>query len=145
MALELGRPFAVDFRGFPPHMSAVDFVLWQRFLRRGPLPYLRLFFDVGVGQGVIPQGEVPENVRRSWERITQQRIDVVGEGADSWTILELRGAAGPGAIGSLAVYRSLWAADPPDGRPVRLVLITDTFSDNLRAALAEAQIELVLV
>jgi len=126
-------------------MSAVDYVLWQRYRRRNPLPFVRLFFDVGVGRGVVPQGDVPENVKRSWERITQQRIDVVGESSGGWTILELRGAAGPGAIGSLLAYHSLWLADPPDDRPLSLVLITDTFSDNLRPALVAQQIQLVLV
>ena len=145
MGPEFGQPFRVDFAGFPPHMSAVDFVLWQRFLRRGSLPYLRLFFDVAVGAGVVPGGQVSEAVRRSWERITKQRIDVVAEGVAEWVIYELRGAAGPGAIGSLIAYRALWLADPPDSRPVRLILVTDTFPDNLLSALAGQSIELVLV
>lgn len=145
MALDLGQPFSVDFAGFPPHMSAIDFVLWQRFRRRGALPHLRMFFDVAVGPGLSAAGDVAENVRRSWERITKQRIDALGENVDSWTLYELRGAAGPGAIGSIIAYRTLWNLDPPDGRALRVVLITDSFSDNLRPALVAQDIELVLV
>jgi len=145
MLPDLGQSYPVDFAGHPPHMSAIDFVLWQRFRRQLPLSFLRLYFDVAVGDGAAPGGPVAENVRKAWERITRLRIDVVGQKNDLWTIIEIRGAAGPGAIGSLVVYRDLWNLDPPDLYPVALWLITDQFPSNLQRSLELAEIRLILV
>lgn len=145
MQPDLGQTYPVDFAGHPPHMSAIDFVLWQRFRRQLPLPFLRLYFDVAVGDGAQPGGDLPENVRLAWERITRPRIDAVGQKNDSWTIIELRGAAGPGAVGSLMVYRDLWLDDPPDLYPVELWLVTDVFPTNLQKSLSLAGIKLFLV
>jgi len=145
MAVVLGQRFGVDFAGLPAHMSAIDFVLWQRYKRQAPLVASGLYFDVSVGEGVDVGQAVDPGVARAWSRLTAHRIDVVEEHADHWVILELRGAAGPGAIGSLVVYRSLWQVGPPDDRRVDLVLVTDTFSDNLRSSLVAQGIRLILV
>ncbi len=145
MATQLGPAFAPTWAGRPPHMSALDFVLWQRYRRAFPSSAVRLFFDVAVGAGVDAGGAVDASVRDAWTRLTQQRIDVVEEHAGFWRLLEFRNAAGAGALGSLIAYGSLWAADPPDRRAVKLVLVTDVFSDNLKPALAGAGIELILV
>lgn len=145
MPVDLGPSFSVAFEGRPPHMSAVDFVLWQRFRRARGVAFLRLFFDVGVGEGSPAGVGASESVVRAWRRITQSRIDVVGEVGDSWVLIEIRGAAGPGAIGSLLVYRDLWVADPPDARPVSLWLVTDLFPDNLLGTLRSHAIRLILV
>jgi hypothetical protein len=145
MPPDLGRPFLVDFSGVPPHMSALDFVLWNRFRVRNPLPFLRLYFDVAVGQGADTGTLVDPALQAAWKRVTQQRVDVVGEFLASWTIIEIRAAAGPGAIGSLLVYRDLWLSDSPDARPLSLWLVTDSISSNLSRTLALNSIRLFLV
>ncbi len=145
MRPDLGVAVAAEFAGRPAHMSAVDFVLWQRFRRRFPLAFAAVYFDVAVGPGApVVAGTTPA-AAESWSRITRQRVDVVGEGSAGWVLIEIRGAAGPGALGSLVVYRSLWQEDPPDARPVRLWLVTDTFADALGPVLRESGIELFLV
>jgi len=126
-------------------MSAVDFVLYKRLVAQGPLPFERVFFDVAVGDYSAPGGDVAPNVLAAWQRISRLRIDLLGEHPAGWTIIELRGAAGAGAIGSLIVYRDLWLADPPDDRPIELVLVTDVFPNNLELSLGKADIRLMLV
>src|SRR3990170_2010060 len=128
MPPDLGIPFPLDFAGIPPHMSSIDFVLWQRFRQRNILSALRLYFDVAVGRGAEAGSEVAENLRAAWQRITRSRIDVVSEGVVGWTLFEIRGSAGPGALGSILLYRDLWLADPPDRREITLVLVTDLVS-----------------
>jgi len=142
---DLGRRFEVDFAGYPPHMSAIDFVLWQRFRLRNRLPFVRVYYDVAVGDGAAAGANATPELLAAWSRITRPRVDVVGEGLGAWTLIEIRGAAGPGAIGSLLVYRDLWSADPPDQRPLALWLITDVFPQNLVGSLALADIHLHLV
>jgi hypothetical protein len=126
-------------------MSAIDFVLWQRFRLRNRLPFVRVYYDVAVGEGAIPGAASSPELLAAWSRITRPRVDVVGEALNAWTVIEIRGGAGPGAIGSLLVYRDLWSADPPDQRPVALWLITDVFPQNLVGSLALANIQLHLV
>lgn len=145
MPIDLGAGLPMDFEGIPPHMSAVDYVLWNRFRRSHKPAGLRMYFDVAVGPGEAVSGSVDQALREAWKRLTQQRIDVVIERMESWVIVEVRGAAGPGAIGSLVTYRSLWLQDAPDSRPVFLWLVTDVISQNLRSVLLENGISLFLV
>ena len=135
----------MDFAGRPAHMSALDFVLWQRWRRLGPLPYLVLYVDVAVGPGADAGAGVDPVLVAAWSRITRQRIDVVGESAVGWAIIEIRAAAGPGALGSLMVYRDLWLSDPPDPRPVSLILVTDSIAEALKPSLVASGVSLVLV
>ena len=145
MRPDFGEPYGADFAGHPAHMSAIDFVLWRRLRARGDLVFDRVFFDVAVGRGVDSAPDVAAGIRAAWARLTRLRIDVVSESASVWTLVEIRGAAGPGAIGSLLTYRSLWRDDPPDDRPVNLVLVTDLFPENLLPVLAEFSILLLVV
>ncbi len=126
-------------------MSALDWILWQRFRRTHLLAFLRVYYDVAVGPG-SPAGETAGTaVGEAWAAITKQRIDVVGESGAKWTIVEVRAHAGPGAIGSLISYAHLWKVDPPDLRDVDLWLITDNFPDPLRSVLDAQGITLWLV
>ena len=145
LAVSLGQAFATDWRGRPAHMSALDFVLWQRF--RGPNlgGFSRIYFDVGLGGETATGPDVSEAVAGAWSRLTAFRADVVGFALDHWTIIELRAAAGPGALGSLITYQSLWAQSPPDTLPVELWLVTDSMSTGLKPSLAAAGIKLFLV
>ena len=143
--VELGKAYGLEFAGHPAHMSAIDFVLWRRLRARGDLVFDRVFFDVGVGSGAVDDRVVSVELAAAWRRLTRLRVDVVGETPFAWTLVEIRGAAGPGAIGSLLTYRSLWRDDPPDDRSVNLVLVTDLFPENLVAVLAEFSIHLVVV
>lgn len=145
MPPELGARFEVGFAGRPRHMSAIDFELWKRFRLQHTLPFEALRFDVAVGRGAPPTPDVTPEVAAAWQRLTRQRLDVVGESAAGWTIIELRGAAGPGAIGSLVVYRDLWLDDPPDAAPVALWLVTDVLPENLQLTLQKQAIRLFLV
>lgn len=145
MPPDLGPRHPLDFAGRPPHMSAVDFELWKRFRVKFTLPFEALHFDAAVGRGAAPTPDVAPEVASAWQRLTRQRLDVVGASAAGWTIIELRGAAGPGAIGSLVVYRDLWLDDPPDARPVALWLVTDVLPENLQLTLQKQAIRLFLV
>lgn len=145
MVPDFGSEFLPTWAGRPAHMSAVDYVLWRRFWPRYAALFSRVYFDVAVGVGVGAESGVSESVRVAWERVTRPRIDVVGRRGDSWVIIELRGAAGPGAIGSLIVYRDLWLEDAPDMVRLELWLVTDVFPKNLVGSLEKAGIRLFLV
>ena len=145
MLPDLSKSQSIDFAGRPAHMSAIDWVLWQRFRRQRILTFDRIYYDVLVGRGAVPVGDVDPKVVAAWARLTRLRVDVLGESIDHWTIIELRGAAGPGAVGSLLTYAELWKEDSPDGRDLQLWLITDSFPENLLSVLKRFSITLFVV
>lgn len=141
MAVELGPEFPVTFAGTPPHVSQNDLVLWEQFRRFFASEFRRFFFDVALGRGQDPGPNIPLGVADAWRRLTRFRADVVADTETAWTIIELRPNAGPGAIGALQVYTTLWNQGPPDDRPVRGLLVTDDCSADIKAIAALVGIE----
>ena len=145
MKPDLGQPFPPDWPGRPAHMSALDWILWQRFRKTHLLNFSRVYYDVAVGAGSAAAEHAGTAVGEAWQRITRQRVDVVGESVSTWTIIELRAAAGPGALGSILTYAHLWNANPPDIRDVELWLITDIYPDAIAPVLIAHGVTLWLV
>ncbi len=141
MAVELGPAFHPSFEGIPPHVSSEDLILWEQFRRRYAGDYQRLYFDVALGTGEdSPEGTRPA-VADAWRRLTKFRADVVGDTGTGWHLIELRPNAGPGAIGALQSYSTLWQMGPPDGRPLHVLLVTDRCSKDIRAVASLAGVE----
>ena len=142
MAVDLGPAFLVDFAGTPPQISTDDLMLWETFRRLFRKDYVRFFFDVSVGTGEDSPPNVSAKVAAAWRRLTKFRIDVVGEKADGWDIIGLRPNAGPGAIGALQTYTTLWFEGPPDKRPIRPLLVSDRCASDIRRVAGLAGITL---
>lgn len=145
MVPRLGPRFDPWWRGHPPHMSTGDFALWQRYVAGQPLRFASVYFDVALGSGDMSAGPGPGSVAGMWMRLTSFRADVVGETVAGWTLIELREDAGPGALGSLLVYAALWKADPPDVRPLSLMLVTDRVHPDFAPIVAAHGIMLEVV
>ena len=143
MPPNLGRTFRTDFAGKPPHMVGRDLGIWAIFRRQLPFPYTGFFFDVALGTPPVVPGETPENIRRAWEFLNARRIDAVGILPERFDIIEIRRGAGQAAIGALRMYGFLWRQDPPDPRPVRLILVTDKADPDTRALAAADGIQLI--
>ncbi len=143
MPVRLGPSFSPTFAGTPPHVSQNDLVLWEQFRRRFAGDFTRLYFDVGVGEGEDSPPNTPPNIAAAFRRLTVFRIDVVGEKDVGWTIVELRPNAGPGAIGALQVYSTLWRQAPPDRRSMEVLLFTDTCATDIKAVASLAGIRVV--
>lgn len=54
-----------------------------------------------------------------------RRIDVLVDAGTKWIIVECRHHASAEAVGRLLLYSDIWDADPPDDRPVELMLLSD--------------------
>jgi hypothetical protein len=116
----------------PMLLSSQDIALWYRWHKIFGEFYDAFYFNVLLGQPPIPSEywdvELEEFIYQSYSL----RPDVVGEKKDFWEIFEIRPNAGPGAIGSVLTYATLWEANPPDERPLKKSLITDAADINLR-------------
>jgi hypothetical protein len=142
MSVDLGPKFEPTFEGIPPHVSSEDLSLWEEFRRRFAKDYVAFYFDVALGTGEdLPFG-TPENVARAWKRLTRFRADVVGDTGKEWHLIELRPNAGPGAVGSIQTYGTLWSIEPPDNRPVVPIIVTDRCSRDIRTVASLAGVEL---
>lgn len=141
MSVELGPSFPVTFQGIPPHVSAEDLVLWEQFRRRHGAEYKVFYFDVGLGEGEGSPETVSPNVAAAWRRLTKFRADVVGDTGSEWHLIEMRNNAGPGAIGALQTYSTLWLGRPPDARPLRVILVTNQITADARAVAGLSGIE----
>lgn len=136
MATDLGTTYSPSFTGQPPHMSREDTLIWSRYWPTIRAGTLRLWFDVGLGQGRPSPAGTPENLARMWTRLNQKRADVITETPDAVHIIELRDAAQSNAVGRLQTYAMLWKEDPPISKPLKLDLITNTEDLDVKALCA---------
>ncbi len=132
MPPRLGQLFRPDWKGKPPHMVGRDLGLWARFREQLPFPYRGFHFDVALGTPPDVAPDTAPNMRRAWEFLTARRIDAVGILPERWDIIEVRRGAGQAALGALRMYGFLWKQDPPDPRPLKLLLVTDTLDVDTR-------------
>lgn len=137
MKPDLGRAYPIDWTGYPPHMAPLDLPIWRRYLKLNHPTWIRAYFDAALGDGAdVPAGGDPA-MEKMWSRITRKRTDVIIETATGWLIIEIRHNAGLGAIGAILGYKALWEADPPDPRPLEILILTNLADrDTLAAAKA---------
>ena len=145
MSITLGTPRSPGWRGYPPHMSDEDFKIWVKYRSQIEPLALRLYFDVGVGGTSDYPPDTPDYLKKDWLRLTQKRIDVLAETADSWIIIELRARATSSVLGRLMVYGKLWRDEQPDGKRVRLIAVSDTRDKDVVATADTMDIEFVVV
>lgn len=132
MSVTLGPSFPPSWEGIPPHISTDDLTLWEQFRRLYAKDYERFYFDVALGSGEDSPENTRVSVAEAWKRLTMFRADVVGDTGQEWHLIELRPNAGPGAIGALQTYSTLWLTDPPDKRVLVPILVTDRCSPDIR-------------
>ena len=131
MKPDLGPAYNPNYVGTPPHMSADDLPIWRRWRALHAHQYQAFYFDVGLGEGPPQSTALDPTHAAMWLRLTQKRADVVADDGTTWTIIELRAHAQSNAVGRLQQYEDLWHRDPPDTRPVRLLLVSDNPDPDL--------------
>jgi len=145
MAITLGTARSPGWQGYPPHMSDEDYKIWIRYRQQIVPIALKLYFDVGVGGTSNTPPGTPDYLKKDWLRLTQKRIDVLAETADSWIIIELRARATSSVLGRLSVYGKLWRDEQPDNKTVRLIAVSDTGDKDVIATATSMGIEFVVV
>lgn len=118
-------------------MSTQDYTIWQRFRRVLPSTTRGLYFNVRLGSGRDLPDDTSDHWRDRWRTLTAKRADVVIEQPDGWLLVELRENAQLNAIGRLLGYRKLWTDEPPDARPLSLLLVTNVLDPDVRDLAAD--------
>lgn len=91
-----------------PHMLGEDTRVWTRLLKAGDINFQKVWYDVHVGQGVIPAVGSDSIVERVSQGITRKRIDVVAIVDHVFWVIEVKPIAMHFAIGQVLVYTGLF-------------------------------------
>ena len=132
----LGRPYAVDWRGAPPHMLETDVPVWYRFLTSWGHLFTALYYDCLLGGPHLTQDQEKDPYWKMWKANTSKRADAIAELEDEVWIIEVSQRPGLRAVGQLMVYLSLWVEDPKIEKPEKPVLICEHVDTDLIASAA---------
>lgn len=131
MSTQLGRPYALDWRGDPPHMLKPDIPVWWRFLEKYGSPFINLYYDCLLGGPFITQEELKDPLKRDWKVLLSKRADAIAELTDQVWIIEVAKEPGLRALGQVQTYRSLWLRDPKINKIEKPVLVGERIDPDL--------------
>ena len=140
MPTELGKAFAIDWRGRPPHMLDKDIPLWYAFLDKWGWNFIKLYYDSFVGGPWFSAEKLKDPLFYAWRALNAKRIDAIGETEKTVWIIEVSYDPGLRAIGQLQVYSKLWTEDPKIDKPVELVLVCAVVDPDLLSVAASLNI-----
>jgi len=128
-----------------PHMSPVEEKLWDRYLRWSPHEFLRLTYDLHLGDHAPLDPVWPEWLVRLVLATSRLRVDVIGETVDAIYIFEIKDRAGMGALGQLMTYEALYREEHKPTKPIKKVIITDRTRSDMAVLFPQFDIEVVIV
>lgn len=100
--------------GYYPHMKPADIILWEKFILAFPGFFNSCDYDVLVGTGVVVGNPDTDPYSKSFQMLTQKKIDVVGYKDDKIVIIEVKPRAGSNAMGQVLSYKEMWSKDHPE-------------------------------
>ena len=137
MPTTLKRPFALDWRGHPPHMLAPDVPVWYRFLDKWRHEIEKLWYDCLLGGPFLTPEEEKDPVKKSWRYVNSKRPDAIAETKNEVWIIEVSANPGLRAMGQVFTYQTLWQEDPKIEKIDRMVLVVETLDTDLGASAAK--------
>lgn len=131
MPTDLGRPYALDWRGDPPHMLKPDIPVWYRFLDKWGFPFLNLYYDCLLGGPFLTQEEKKDPLKWMWRVNLAKRADSIAELDNEVWIIEVASDPGLRILGQLQTYRVLWLRDPKLAKIERMILVCESIDQDL--------------
>jgi len=141
----IGAPELSIYKTPFPHLLPEDRPVWERFLAIYSSHFFRFEYDVRVGQGNMPDLDLPENILKMSLDLTQRRIDAVGFTVAGIVIIEITRAAGLKAIGQLKTYPILYKStyDPPQS--IKPLLVCEELRPDILPILIAENIDYVIL
>jgi hypothetical protein len=136
MPTELGKPFAVSWRGNPPHMLYPDVPVWYSWLEKYGQLINSLYYDCLLGGPWMSPEAMADPVSYLWAYNNSKRADAIAELDSEVWIIEVSTSPGLRAIGQLLSYLSLWLEDPKINKQEKLVLVCSSVDTDLIASAA---------
>ena len=122
-------------------MSPEDNLIYESWKAKNLNASMKLYFDVGLGDGVKPPAALDQNMIRGWLYNTQKRADLVVDTGEECWIVEFRFEASSNAIGRLLMYRKLYLQDPIFKYPLKLILVSNRYDNDLAGLAQDTKIE----
>ena len=85
-----------------PHMSKEEAQIWTDFLKTFEIPFLKIEYDVHLGEGIPPKPGEPEWLTRLKRAITRKRVDAIAETEQDIWIFEVKPRIGMSALGPVS-------------------------------------------
>lgn len=120
-----------------PHMFPLDIAIWERFLEAHAADFDGFAYDVKVGTGTQPAGDVTANFARMQQELSRYRIDVVGVRGNRIEILEVKPDASASALGQVITYLVLYVKEHNIDLPVIGGIVTDRERPDMKTLTAE--------
>jgi hypothetical protein len=112
-----------------------DVPVWKQWLATHNNDWIRIDYDVHVGEGIHLDPGPVEPWRSQALALSQKRIDAVILYPDHVTIIEVKKLAGWKAIGQLIGYPLLYRNTYPHRTDIRALLIAEDFTLDTRTVL----------
>lgn len=130
---------------FYPHLLPYDIPVWERYLASHGDQYIKIEYDVRVGEGSRPPRDLPDNIRQMWVDLSKKRIDAVAWRLDKIVLIEITRRAGMKAIGQLRTYPILYNLTYKPFLPAEPLLVAEQLLPDIKPALAENNIPYILL
>jgi len=130
-----------------PHMKPEDVKLWEKFISAFPDMWETCDYDVLVGDGVVAGDVEKDQYARSFQMLTQKKIDVVVYKGNEIGIIEIKPRAGSTALGQVVGYLELWLKKHPEVSPTNVFMgiVTDEPQSDYATIYANQGIRLFIV
>ena len=135
----LDRP-PIKLRNYP-HLVGGDILLWNNFLTNYPNFFSAVSYDVRVGEGIDPTGDMPESIRQMGIELTKKRIDVLGQHNNEIWIVELKWNPLVEVLGQLESYKILFLKGYGQIIPIKLCAIINWLNPDLEYIFKTKRIE----
>lgn len=120
-----------------PHMLHEDVAVWTRFLEKMARVINRLWYDVHVGQPVIPDDRESTIQEKVAAGVTRKRIDVVASIGGEFWVIEVKPVAGMAALGQVYAYNRLFTIEYDTFRPTKPVVVCDVLDADVGISFEE--------
>ena len=132
-------------RTYYPHMLPDEARIWTKFLQTTHLDFIRIDYDVHLGQGMPPLPGEPEFIIHLKSAVTRKRVDAVAETADDIWIFEVKPRIGMSAFGQLVNYFELYQAEYHPAKGVMLAAIGESQAPDIQRAFDLYAVNILLV
>ena len=127
-----------------PGMRLGDELIWDEFIKNHPDFFLSVWYNVPLGEPFSNEDEKVIAKANGALEVSQWRIDVLGETADAFVVIELRPHADARAIGNVIAYSKLLEKEWEPVKPVVGIILTDEISPILETAAALCRVQVMV-
>jgi len=122
----------IEYKTRYPHMLPNEAEIWDRLLAIRTPPFIKLEYDVHVGDTPEPPPDLPDYLKPMFETVYRKRIDVVAHDPDKIFVIEVKPRAGMSALGQVLSYKFLYERDFKPTKPVEMRIVSEREEPNIR-------------